>query len=234
MLRFLALAAAMSGVASARADEPRDHFVQGVANLAEGRPHQPDFARAADLLAKTPNPSARDLFNLGNAAYLAGRLPDAIDAYRRAAELDPEFPNLRENLALARREVRLPAGSKLPPAKQGERWDVIWIRGGGHALFAVACFLGFVGWRRSSRWPLLLGGGCLVAAILLGMASLNRREPAGFVVREAVPLRVGNGVDYPVHSEVPLLPAGLEVRVVHRRGNWIRVECEGGVQGWIR
>ena len=234
MLRFLALAAALSWTSPAIADEPRDHFFQGIDNLAKGRPHHADFARAADLLAKSPNPSARDLFNLGNASYLAGRLPDAIDAYRRAVELDPEFPNLRANLDLARRDVRIPAGSKLTPANDDHRTRATWIGRGGYSLFAISCFFAFLGWRRRSRWPLFLAGGCLAASVLLGALSTNSREPIKVVVRETAPLRVGNGVNYPVHADAPVLPAGLEVRVVHKRGSWIRVECPGGVQGWIQ
>ena len=235
MLRRLALIAALSWTASASADQPRDWFAKGADNLAQGRPHRADFARAADLLAQTPNPSARDFFNLGNAAYLAGRLADAIAAYRHALELNADFPNLRANLALARREVAIPAGSKLKRANDDDRLAVEWIARGGCIAFATACFLGFLGWRRRSRRPLLLGGGCFVAAVVLTVLSLTSRgESEVLVVRESVPLRIGNGASYAVHPDAPVVPVGLEVRVLHKRGTWSRVECPGGVQGWIQ
>ena len=55
-----------------------------------------DFDSAAAWFAQEESPFG--YFYLGNALAHAGRLPGAIDAYRRALTLDPELPEARFNL----------------------------------------------------------------------------------------------------------------------------------------
>ena len=47
-------------------------------------------------------------FNLGNAQFKAGRLGEAIVSYRHAEQLAPRDPDVRANLAFARRQVSGP------------------------------------------------------------------------------------------------------------------------------
>ena len=43
----------------------------------------------------------------------------------------------------------------------------------------------------------------------------------------------GNGVGYPQHPVLPVLPRGLEVRQLHRRGQWLQIRLSTGEVGWV-
>jgi SH3-like domain-containing protein len=50
------------------------------------------------------------------------------------------------------------------------------------------------------------------------------------VLAEQVDVYSGPGSDYLVEFT---LHAGAEVRVVERRGGWMRIALPGGLQGWV-
>ncbi len=62
----------------------------------------------------------------------------------------------------------------------------------------------------------------------------NQAHPLAIVAADNTPLYRGNGPNYPLSADVPNLPAGLEVRVLHERGAWLQVRLATGEMGWLR
>ena len=176
---------------------------------------------------------------LGHAYFLAGDLPHAIVAYRRGLALDPADAKLRTALEHARDQVAYPPGSGLRPT------PTLWppwlsLRYVGVYAFALYCAgcLAATRWRmtRHRRWLVSAGVFFAVAAVpAIGSViewQRQRRdvaEPVVVVVRD-VPLRAGNGADYPAKLN---LPRGCEVRRLFERGGWLQVETAGGAVGWV-
>ncbi len=55
------------------------------------------YAEAADMLKSQPQ-SANDFYNLGNSLAMSGQVEDAITAYEKALELNPESQETKDNL----------------------------------------------------------------------------------------------------------------------------------------
>jgi hypothetical protein len=64
-------------------------------------------------------------------------------------------------------------------------------------------------------------------------AAYDRDRPLVIVLEDSTPLYKGNGSSYPLHSEMPTLPAGLEARLLHIRGRWLQIELSSGDVGWV-
>ena len=233
MLVLLALSVAFHTVqfdeVEARA---RKAFDDGVAQGQDPAHARTSFAAAADEFATIirDHPSPAAYRNLGNASYLAGRLPEAIVAFRNGLQLDPSDLALRESLRRARPET--PAGSTIPtgfglPTRWPRFWG--WIESG---LFLIACATLPYGFRAQRRFPRLLG---ILAAtcytVIFATAFFHRSDEAPILVaRESTILRVGNGLSY---GAAATLPRGQEVRWRDQRGSWKQVECPDGTLGWL-
>lgn len=185
--------------------------------------------------------------NLGNAWFQAGDLPRAILAYRRGLNLDPADRHLHEALAAAREQVLASSASSIaPPADDWPPWLPYWSPVGRLALttlgYVVACVLVTRWWMKREPRLLLMAGAAGAIALALG-ATLTFEEwlrrshaerPLVVVARERATLHKGNGDAYPPHEQVPTLAAGVEARLLHRRGDWLQIELANGVVGWLR
>src|SRR5207247_8360883 len=97
------------------------------------------------------------------------------------------------------------------------------------------------GWwyMRGRRLGVVLVFGGIAVASLAGYAfaearaEYDRLYPLVIVVDEGTPLHRGNGPNYAVDPDVPNLPAGLEARLLHRRGGWLQIRLAGGAAGWV-
>ncbi|MCO4769339.1 MAG: tetratricopeptide repeat protein [Deltaproteobacteria bacterium] len=71
------------------------HFQRGLALVAAGRPQDamPEFSKAEDS-GLEPNELARVLFYSGHAAYKAGRLQEAAEAFQRGLDTDSSYTPL--------------------------------------------------------------------------------------------------------------------------------------------
>ncbi len=215
-------------------------FRAGVALEQSGQPATLVFARASHqfALAIAQHGGHPDRYlNLGNAEFLAGRLPEAIVAYRRGLRLDPTHDLLRANLKRARDEVVLPPQSSL----RFPSTNPAWLPRAGAVWFVVAgCIAAFVGSLLLTRGLWVPTGLCLVALATVCALTLHLCEIADnaeataplWVVTHDSPLRIGNAPSYPCNADTPTVPRGLEVRLVHRRLDWLHVES-GNARGWI-
>jgi hypothetical protein len=60
------------------------------------------------------------------------------------------------------------------------------------------------------------------------------QDPHFVIIATDTPLHRGNGPNYPLHPDVPTLPAGLEAWIIHQRGHWFQVRLSTGEIGWVR
>jgi tetratricopeptide (TPR) repeat protein len=220
-------------------------FHRGIQLRADGQMAEAGaaFRRSAEQLeSKTLTQSPALAFRTGNAWFLAGDLPRAIAAYRRGLDIDPADESLRNALDFARGQVQYPSSADEANLLRPEReWWPPWLalpRLGG---FAFALYL--AGCLAAMRWRLIGARRWLVAALVFiaaaavpvigsGIEWLRVRrdmaQPIVVAIRD-VPLRLGNGTDYPSKLEVP---RGCELRQLFERGGWLQVQT-GGANGWI-
>jgi len=184
--------------------------------------------------------------NLGNAYVLGGDLPRAILAYRRGLRIAPSNRRLQEGLAFARSQVVYPPGSTLgrPPVDQRPPWlprvPSIWYLAVAFVTYVVGC-AAIARWWMTRRVRLLGLSGAAIVVALLSVASLLAEEwrdadlanrPVVVIADDGVLLRAGNGLRYPLRSEIPL-NRGVEARRLYVRGDWLQLELSGGEVGWV-
>jgi hypothetical protein len=102
----------------------------------------------------------------------------------------------------------------------------------GALAFAIAILV-LVPWRgRRARGltPVAALGGLIWLAMSLSLV-LERDRPDDAVVMQALVLRTADHAGAPAARATPL-PAGVEVAISERRGDWVRIRA-GAVTGWL-
>jgi hypothetical protein len=183
--------------------------------------------------------------SVANAAYLADRWPEAIWAYQCGLQVDPNDNAMRAHLAIARARVlyppsgegRLEADTWPAWLHRPTRWELTCAFALAYALTWLIGTFAFVS-QRASLWliaTLALLIACVAGAALWHaerQADLDQRMPVVIVASNTAFYR-GNATSYPQHTSLPILPRGLEVRQIHRRGNWLQVRLTTGEVGWL-
>jgi tetratricopeptide (TPR) repeat protein len=197
-----------------------------------------DFKEAItdyEVLVQKRDYSANLFYDLGNAYFRTQDFGKAILNYERALALDRHHAEARANLGVARDEARaleLQTGT-------AERW----LRFASANQFAVAGAIAF--------WVFVCLGAYLVFA---------RRRGPGAIVLATFALLVFAVAAYEAHAtdrmnganaivtgkdvqarvatadtanSVLALPAGSEIRVVSKRGDWIYAALPNNLRGWI-
>ena len=100
-------------------------------------------------------------------------------------------------------------------------------------LFWLLAIVRTAGYRipfwRLAMVPLL----CLICCGLsLGLHYQQQPDALGVLVADTIELRQADGFEFPVVRQFDS-SEGNEVRIVAERGDWIKVEWEPGVVGWI-
>ncbi|MBM4072576.1 MAG: hypothetical protein FJ271_27140 [Planctomycetes bacterium] len=209
-----------AGVASGDPAAARKHFI------AAGN----DFDQ---LLAHRHQQSPALYRNLGNARFLAGQLPQALAAFRQGLLLAPDDAVLRKNLEFARSRVEYPPGAR-PPANVWPKWLFANLLLGA-ALLAHA--LGWLAWtKRRHGWMWFAFALAALLAIAWGVKKVHDLRSDTFVViaKDDVPLRRGNGDEYPTPPDAPTLARGMEARLLSRRGDWLQIRLCSGQVGWVQ
>ena len=176
-------------------------------------------------------------YNLGNAWFRIGDFGRAILQYERALVLDRQHPEAQANLRLVRDEARAlelpktPAQRYLSFATPGQCvWAAalaFWV-----AIFALTFFLLSSRRSRSSlaafATALLLGGGAVFAYYTLQSGPQGRA--VAIVTEKNIQARVATADNA---GAVLVLPAGSEVKILSKRGDWVYAALPNKRNGWI-
>jgi len=185
-------------------------------------------------------------YNLGNAQFRLGKLGPAIYNYERALQLAPGMSDASYNLEVARAAVAEKVRDRLAGAEKASGWSrlvntftiselTVWVLGGNLLFFVLLIALRFLdsGFRRSVLMVVtgFVGVALLVfAGLFAGSIYERERMTTAIVLPDQVAMREGQGEGT---AERGLLHAGLRVRVLETRGDWVRIRLNNGVEGWL-
>ncbi len=224
-LLVIALSLGVLGGCAPRSDVSE----QALVAFAEGRTAYAgaEYARAQSAFTRAALSAPRDpavWANLGAAAWQAADTGTAVLGWQRALRLDPTDRATRDALLRVRAPQRSGAARVLPipplplALLAALSWAAAWL--------LVLAVPGRVS-PAAPKWSLI----ALALALGLSAAWLDERLAARdlVVIASASPLRTlpALGAD---PGPVPLV--GEVVRVVERRGVWVRLELSGARSGW--
>ena len=227
-------------VAPARAELETDAFTRGNAHYDSLRY---DSAIAAYESAMREGAESSALYyNVGNAYFEKRDLGRAILYYLRAQRIDPGDPDIRDNLAFARRFVKLQmTGVELNPVTDALRavttpWSLTaW------AWLASACLLALGG---VIVWRILLRRGGFLIHTLFGVTSalavvavtlvtfkyrVEFAAPRAVVVLDDIPVRARPAESAAVEFRAA---AGLEVEILEESAGFALALFENKRRGW--
>lgn len=222
LLLLLALGLVSGCVRISDSAEALQAFTEGRTAYA-GR----DFPRARESFRRAVTLAPRDAAawaNLGSAAWAARDTANAVFGWQRALRLDPTSGDVRERLA------RVPAPQHRGAARV---WPVSPL-----PIIGFGLLLWFAGWwwafaqaraKRGTRWPLLallpallcIGAGAWLDDILAARDLVVLANPAPL---RALPALGADPGAMPITGEI--------ARVTERRGVWLRLQLDGGREGW--
>ncbi len=192
-----------------------------------------DYEELVRARQDTPNL----FYNLGNAYFRKRDFGRAILNYERALALDPRHAEAQANLRIARDEGR---ALELTPTKF-ERWLGFATLNQCAAMASIAfwvcafCIVTLVFRRRASRGLIALSilSLSVFAAAVFAAWTLGRGESgAGLAVvtAENADARLATADNA---NRVLTLPAGSEIRILSRRGDWIYAALPNNLRGWM-
>lgn len=219
----------------AKADNAAQQFAKANQEYASGNYQQAVESYKGLVEAKQWNASL--FYNLGNAWFRLGDRGKAILEYERALALDRDHPEAQANLRLVRDDARaleLPKSAidrylafASPSQYAWAAAVAFWI-----AMFALA---GFVASRRRSQTRAAI----LIVAVLVlcgALCALYQVEngPTG----RSLAIVLGKNVEARLATAdnaraVLALPAGSEIKIVSKRGDWFYAALPNNLRGWI-
>lgn len=184
--------------------------------------------------------NANVYYNLGNCAYVQGRLGRAVAAYERARRLKPRDSDIVENLNFVRGKLGLPpvAQADTPLALLRITRDKLrpdeWLLLAACLWAVVWAGLALGRWRRRRPFAILVLPSLLLLLAIAAPATQWRSVYArnqGVIVAPNTPLArlPGNGEQ----AATRLLDAGVYVTIAERRSEWTRVRLDQA-DGWVR
>jgi tetratricopeptide (TPR) repeat protein len=194
-----------------------------------------EAAEAYQQMADSGPANATLWFNLGNARYQAGELGRAIAAFSRAQRLAPGDSEILNNLRMA----RLKAGHKPDESLAsllGRIPPNVWAVLTGLAFSLWFALRAWTEWKperkpafRNARWVLAFATlGLGTATVLVAHDQLWTRRV--IVVQPEAVIRRGPLAD----SQSKSTPTdGTELTVTGRKDEWLQVQAEDGLTGWI-
>ena len=225
---LLALLCWCSVVAVARAD-----FESGNRLYDEGKFAEAKAAYEASIT--TGERGANLFYNLGNANQRLGAIGEAQLEYQRALILDPVHPEARANLNLLRGQsgaIPWPSSwfDELFPAKWANGLAIAGAVAGWTALFVIAAIFLIRKQDKTGLWTAAVLA--VLVAAYSGVALWHFEQSRGLAVITAKTAEVHFAPAETSAQGAPL-PAGSEVRVLSRRGDWVYCALPSQGRGWI-
>jgi len=236
-LAFFASSAAGEGISHAK-----DQFVKGNEAYKAG-----DYETALNhYLEAEPNVEGLEInYNLGNAYFKLGQIPESILHYERALRFAPANEDVLYNLSLAN-DLIVDKIEVLPKSKLSIWWKTFRYSMGPDgwaeicillALVSVLLYLLFYfgrskGLRRFGFFGALVALFFAVLSYTLAVSAENYRyaEKSAIVFTDKVDIKSeprGGSVN------VFVLHAGTKVELLGQEGEWYEIEIASGAQGWI-
>jgi len=218
-------------------------FEKGIDAYNEGR--YSEAISYYETILKNKEHSAALYFNLGNCYYKMNRIAPSIYYYEKALLLDPNDPDIQNNLAFAR-QMTLDAIEEMPEtglakAYKGtagaltyEQWGILSI------VFVCLGILGYIIYflvRYSthkrvalvSSLVLMILGFVFVAFAYVGQQNYRDDQPA-IIFADAITVRSEpNRRSEPVFE----LHEGTKVQVLDALDEWNKIQLANGQEGWL-
>jgi tetratricopeptide (TPR) repeat protein len=223
----------LAGALTLFAQEPSAQFAKANQEYASG-----DFKVAiADYeeLVRAGQDAPNLFYNLGNAYFRQKDFGRAILNYERTLALEPRHAEAQANLRIARDEAR---ALELLPSRL-ERWLALGNSNQYTVTGAIAFWIGlfalavFIFNRRRLALALSILSLSIFAFSIFAVYQLSRGRDG-----RALAVVISNNVEARIATadtanRVLTLPAGSEVQVLSRRGDWIYAALPNNLRGWM-
>lgn len=218
--------------AFAQSDEP---FARANQKYAEG--HFQEAIENYEAIVRSKEWSAPLFYNLGNAYYRVKDFGRALLNYERALMLEPNHPEAQANLRIVRDQTR---ALELRPG-----WPDRYLRFATANQFTITatitfwigvfCIAALIFSRRRSAGMIalpifFLALSAVILFILYRIENGNRGRSLAVITDDGVEARL---VTADNANSVLALPAGSEVKIERRRGDWIHVALPNDLRGWV-
>jgi tetratricopeptide (TPR) repeat protein len=234
--------AALAGGLPARAATVEETFERGAAAYREGKFEDAAQAYIAILEGGVADP--RVFYNLGNVYFKQGRIGPAILEYERALRLDPADQDVRDNLDLARSQMRdrVPDADLQAPVRlvkdtiESTPPDVLSWAFLGFWWLTCVVIAGIPlvrSWIRRRFMAYGAGALALVAALFATALFYQMQQEAegiAIVMADKVDVRSGPGEENTVLFTVH---EGTRMEVRSRVEHWTQVSLPNGLSGWV-
>ena len=221
-------------VAAAHAQQG-DAFDKANEEYAAGR-----YKEAIDLYAdvvQSGNISATLFYNLGNAWFRSGNMGHAILNYQRALALEPQHPEARANLRVARDkaralELRLGWWERFAAPATTAQFTIIAAGSFWCGAFALAVVV--LRRRRSTVIKVVAVAALILSAAAVGALYARETGPHGksfaIVTAKDIQARLATADNA---GAVLALPPGSEITILSHRGDWMYAALPNDLRGWI-
>lgn len=187
-----------------------------------------------ESLAQKGEYSANLFYDLGNAYYRAQDFARAILNYERALALDRHHAEAQANLRLTRDTARAlemqPSGrEKILRAASVNQWSIVAAVAGWIFVFATGHWI--FSRRRAAvfAWS-TLSLSIFAVAFYAAYATSATNTAKAIIIAKDVTARVATADNA---NRVLALPAGSEIEIVSKRGEWIYASLPNNMRGWI-
>jgi tetratricopeptide (TPR) repeat protein len=242
LILFFSVVLVSASAISQGLDYARDQFSLGNEAYMKG-----DYETALNhFLEAEPNTEGLAInYNLGNAYFKLGQIPESILHYERALRFAPSNEDVQYNLSIAN-DMIVDKIEVLPKSKLQIWWNTFRYRLGPDgwaqicialAITSVLLFLLYYfgqakGVRRFGFFGSIVAFVFLVLTYTLAVSAENYRyaQKSAIIFTDKVDVKSeprGGSVN------VFVLHAGTKVEILSQEGEWYEVEIASGAQGWI-
>lgn len=229
------------------ASNTEEHFNSGLRSYQEGKFAEAKQSFESALEAKPNSPAL--LYNLGLSEYRLGEVGRALAFWRMAQRANPSDPLVQEALEFAFSKLtrkELPSGGDFfETLRKGFLVEfgihsILTLVATSFALFSLL----LIRWLKARKqsleadesapsWNWKLSGAFvlfLFALVVFGLKSFEILQPRGTIVAKQIEVRA-----VPDSSGTGLFEIfeGLDVILVERRDEWVRIRYPGGRGGWV-